>query len=116
MKLIITGVEEIKEFFDRKRDYTKVLARFIKDLQGYAREVTHVWTGSWRGAHETSVMTNQAELFIDPGATNIETGTPVEVYAGIWEARGGSLDVYGRIVGAVSLSELEEGIAAEVLL
>jgi len=116
MKLTITGVEEVKAFLDRTRDYTKVLARFIKDLQGYAREITHVQTGAWRGSHDTNVMKNQAELFVDPGATNPRSGTPVEVYAEVWQSRGGEMDVYGRTVAAVDMSALEEEIAAEVLM
>lgn len=116
MRIEITGIEEVKAFLDRRRDYTKILSRFIKDLQGYAREITHVDTGAWRGSHDTNVMTNQAELFVDPGAINPKSGTPVVVYAEVWQNRGGEMDVYGRTVAAVDMSALEEEIVSEVLM
>jgi len=86
--------EDLKKALPTKSDYT-TLARQLKAL---AESFTPVDTGSWRDAHMVSVGESELSLFISPTATNSRTGEKVNVYAAMWEERGGGYAVYGRVM------------------
>lgn len=98
--------------------FDEILNKFIETLREYAISITHRDTGAWAGAHRSEVVTDTARVYIDPTATNPRTGTPVEFYASVWEARGGELSVYERTIAenSVLIDALEEEIISEVLL
>lgn len=64
----------------------------------YAASVTAVDTGAWRASHRMAVTGLRGDVFLAAGALNPRSGTPVETYATIWEARGGRHAAYRRTV------------------
>ena len=77
------------------------LGRGIKAglVEGTRRAVvyTPVDTGSWRASHRAKLDGLTGQLFIDPAARNVRSGTPVRRYAAGLAKRGGRYDVYGRV-------------------
>lgn len=59
-------------------------------LHRYRVSITHVDTGSLRGATRQSVRGLQGSVFVDGNARNSKSGVNVRRYAAIEEARGGS--------------------------
>jgi|FLYN01.1.fsa_nt_gi hypothetical protein len=58
---------------------------------------TAVDTGAWRSSHRMALHGSSGRVFLAPHARNPRSGTPVHVYASIWEQRGGRLAVYKNV-------------------
>ena len=62
----------------------------------YAVGLNPVDTGAWRASHRMQVAGTRGRIFLETGARNPRSGTPVTQYAGVWEARAGRYAIYKR--------------------
>ena len=92
------------------------LQAYLDELKQYAESITPVWTGAWKSAHRTEVTETQIRLYVAPDVLNPVTGVPVEVYADVWESRGGVNAVYARVLEHFNVVADVNSIVVEVLL
>jgi hypothetical protein len=91
------------------------LGRAVKHVTArvhrYATTINPVDTGSWRGSQRQTIEQGGlvGHVFLQPGATNSRTGTPVSRYAGMYEARKGRYAVYLRTFEEDGQKALDEG-------
>lgn len=77
---------------------------------------TPVDTGAWRASNRTKLNSGrlQGTVFLDPSARNPRSGTPVQQYASVWDARGGQRAVYARVVSNDG-QQIMSGMAAMLI-
>ena len=114
--LDVRGVQEALDYLAKVRKraasvafYQPFLRKVIGQGVSYARAISPVITGSYRGAHRDAVAGLTATLDIDPTARNTVSNCFVTRYAGAVEERH---QVYGRT--AVYLEKISEQSLAEL--
>lgn len=75
----------------------------------HAMLITHRWSGGLASGHRLSVE-KPSSIILHTVGSNPWTGEPIENYAGIEEARGGSHAFYRRTIAEVGDVAAREGI------
>lgn len=72
--------------------------------------LTHVDTGALRASHRLTVRGLEAEVYLDPGATNPRTGAKTSVYGEVEHERGGDHAFYQRVIDEKSPEIIKNAI------